>query len=204
MEKMVKQPLLQKAMVFTAMKHEGYVRKGTTIPYLTHVMEAMEIVCRMTEDEEVRAAAVLHDTLEDTPTTREELIHFFGERVASLVAAESENKRRDRPEKETWLERKLETIQHLGTAKTEIRMIALGDKLSNVRAMYRDYQVHGDKLWEKFNNPDPKAQGKYYCSLANVFREDDIIRETPAFMEYAALCAEVFHAERDQDENFIV
>ena len=204
MEKMVKQPLLQKAMGFAAMKHEGYVRKGTTIPYLTHVMEAMEIVCRMTEDEEVRAAAVLHDTLEDTPTTREELIHFFGERVASLVAAESENKRRDQPEMETWLERKLETIQHLGTAKTEIRMIALGDKLSNVRAMYRDYQVHGDKLWEKFNNPDPKAQGKYYCSLANAFREDDIIRETPAFKEYTALCAEVFHAERDQDGKFIV
>ena len=73
-----------------------------------------------------------------------------------------------------------------------------------VRAMYRDYQVHGDKLWEKFNNPDPKAQGEYCCSLANAFRKDDIIRETPAFKEYAALCAEVFHAERDQDENFIV
>lgn len=113
MEKMVKQPLLQKAIEFAAMKHEGYVRKGTTIPYFTHVMEAMEIVSRMTEDEKVRAAAVLHDTLEDTPTTKDELIHFFGRRVASLVAAESENKRRDRPENETWLERKLETIQHL-------------------------------------------------------------------------------------------
>ena len=204
MEKMVKQPLLQKAMEFAAMKHEGYVRKGTTIPYFTHVMEAMEIVSRMTEDEKVRAAAVLHDTLEDTPTTRDELIHFFGKRVANLVAAESENKRRDQPETETWLERKLETIQHLETAKTEIRMIALGDKLSNVRAMYWDYQVHGDKFWEKFNNPDPKAQGKYYCSLANAFWKDDIIRETPAFKEYAALCAEVFHVERDQDGKMIV
>ena len=102
METMFKQPLLQKAIEFAAMKHEGHARKGTTIPYFTHVMEAMEIVSRMTEDEKVRAAAVLHDTLEDTPTTRDELIHFFGERVASLVAAESENKRRDQPEKETW------------------------------------------------------------------------------------------------------
>ena len=88
MEKMVKQPLLQKAMVFAAMKHEGHVRKGTTIPYLTHVMEAMEIVCRMTEDEELRAAAVLHDTLEDTGTAKEELVRNFGQRVADLVAAE--------------------------------------------------------------------------------------------------------------------
>ena len=146
MEKMVKQPLLQKAMEFAAMKHEGYVRKGTTIPYFTHVMEAMEIVSRMTEDEEVRAAAVLHDTLEDTPTTKKELIHFFGRRVADLVAAESEDKREQRPAGETWLVRKQETIKHLETAKTEIRMVALGDKLSNVRAMYRDYQVHGDQL----------------------------------------------------------
>ena len=98
MEKRVKQPLLQKAMVFAAMKHEGYVRKGTTIPYFTHVMEAMEIVSRITEDERIRAAAVLHDTLEDTPTTKEELIHFFGKRVANLVAAESEDKRKERPE----------------------------------------------------------------------------------------------------------
>ena len=199
MEEMVKQPLLQKAIEFAAMKHEGFVRKGTTIPYFTHVMEAMEIVSRMTEDEEVRAAAVLHDTLEDTPTTKEELIHFFGERVANLVAAESENKRKDQPEAATWLVRKTETIQHLEKAQKEIRMIALGDKLSNVRAMYRDYQVHGDKLWEKFNNSNPKEQGMYYCRLANAFWKDETIRETPAFKEYVNLCTEVFHIEHDQD-----
>ena len=63
MEKMIQQPLLQKAMEFAAKKHAGAFRKGTTIPYFTHVIEAMEIVSRMTEDEEIRAAAVLHDTL---------------------------------------------------------------------------------------------------------------------------------------------
>ena len=204
MEERNRQPLLQKAIVFAAMKHESYVRKGTTIPYFTHVMEAMEIVSRMTEDEEVRAAAVLHDTLEDTPTTKDELVHFFGERVANLVAAESENKRKGRPEAETWLERKLETIQHLEKAGTEIRMIALGDKLSNVRAIHRDYLACGDKVWEKFNNPDPKAQGMYYCSLANAFREDKDIRNTLAFREYADLCAEVFYAKRAQDGKLIV
>lgn len=196
MEETVKQPLLQKAMEFAAMKHEGFVRKGTTIPYFTHVMETMEIVSRMTEDEEVRAAAVLHDTLEDTPTTKEELIHFFGGRVAGLVAAESENKRRDRPESETWKERKSETIRHLEETDTEIRQIALGDKLSNVRAMHRDYQKQGDQFWGKFNNTDKEAHRWYYCSLANVFLKDEAIRGTPAFREYAELCGKVFHAER--------
>lgn len=200
----IEQELLQKAIVFAAMKHEGVPRKGTTIPYFTHVMEAMEIVSRMTEDEEVRAAAVLHDTLEDTPTTKEELIHFFGERVAFLVDAESEDKRKDRPENETWLIRKKETIEHLLSAPHDIRMIALGDKLSNVRAMYKDYQVEGDAFWKKFNNPDPKEQGKYYCNLANVFWKDEEIRSTPAFREYTGLCSEVFHVECDQDGRMII
>ena len=204
MEKMVQQPLLQRAMEFAAMKHTGYCRKGGTIPYFTHVMEAMEIVSRMTEDEEIRAAAVLHDTLEDTPTTKEELIHFFGQRVADLVAAESEDKRRDLPEGATWWVRKQETIHHLETAKTDILRIALGDKLSNVRAMYRDYQKEGDSFWEKFNNPESKDQGKYYCSLANAFWKDEAIRDTLAFKEYADLCVAVFHVERDPDGKFIL
>ena len=206
MEKMVNQPLLQKAILFAVMKHEGHVRKGTTSPYFTHVMEAMEIVCRMTEDEEIRAAAVLHDTLEDTPTTKEELIHFFGKRVADLVDAESEDKQRERTEEESWWDRKKKTIQHLRNSKTktEIRMIALGDKLSNIRAMHRDYQIHGDKLWEKFNNKNSKEQAKYYCSLANAFWMDESIRNTPAFKEYANLCSEVFHVEREENGKLII
>ncbi len=204
MEEMIKMPLLQKAMEFAARKHEGQVRKGTTIPYFTHVMEAMEIVSRMTEDEEVRAAAVLHDTLEDTPATKDELIHFFGQRVADLVAAESENKREDLPTEDTWLIRKQETIKHLSEAGPEIKMIALGDKLSNIRAMTRDYERIGEKLWEKFNNMNPKDQGKYYCDLANVFRADKKIAGTPECEEYAKLCAALFHAERDADGNLTV
>ncbi len=204
MEKMVKQPLLQKAMEFAAMKHAEYVRKGTTIPYLTHVMEAMEIVSRMTEDEEVRAAAVLHDTLEDTFTTKDELVHVFGQRVADLVAAESEDKREDQPAEETWLIRKQETIKHLSKASTEIRMLALGDKLSNVRAMTHDYARIGEDLWKKFNNSDPTEQGMYYGLLANVFWEDEFIRTTPEYKEYVTLCADIFGKERDGDGNLIV
>ena len=196
--------LLERAIEFAVKKHAGQVRKGTTIPYVTHVIEAMEIVSRMTEDEELRAAAVLHDTLEDTETTREELVVAFRERVAGLVAAESEDKRKGEPEEKTWLERKRETIKHLREADTEIRMLALGDKLSNMRAMARDYKVKHEELWQRFNEKDPVMQGKYYCGLVNAFRLDKTIRKTPAFEEYADLCAEVFHVERDQDGKMIV
>ena len=193
--------LLDRAIEFAAVKHAGQERKGTTIPYITHVIEAMEIVSRMTEDEEIRAAAVLHDTLEDTETTKEELIEAFGRRVADLVAAESEDKRKDLPEEETWLIRKTETIKHLKEASTEVKMLALGDKLSNIRAMTRDYRVIGEKLWQKFNEKDPIKQGMYYGLLANNFWEDEFLRETPEFKEYAELCADLFSGTYDGEGN---
>lgn len=196
--------LLDRAIEFAAVKHAGQPRKGTRLPYFTHVMEAMEIVCRMTEDEEVRAAAVLHDTLEDTQTTKEELVRNFGQRVADLVAAESENKREDKPAGETWLTRKLETIEHMRTAPTEIRMIALGDKLSNVRAMTRDYRIVGEQLWQRFNEKNPLYHGMYYGELANAFCEDETIRKTDAYREYVELCGDLFGKEYDGDGNLIV
>ena len=203
MEEMKNMPLLQKAMEFAVRKHAVQVRKGTAIPYFTHVMEAMEIVSRMTEDEEVRAAAVLHDTLEDTVTTYEELEKNFGKRVADLVAAESEDKRENQSAKDTWLIRKQETVRHLGKAGTEIRMIALGDKLSNVRAMTRDYERIGEDLWNKFNNSNAIDQGMYYGLLANVFGADEKIAGTPEYKEYVELCTALFSDERDGDGNLI-
>ena len=197
MEKMIQQPLLQKAMEFAAKKHAGAFRKGTTIPYFTHVMEAMEIVSRMTEDEEIRAAAVLHDTLEDTDTTKDELVEAFGQRVADLVDAESENKREDLPPESTWITRKRETIRHMFCAGTETKIIALGDKLSNVRAMTRDYAVIGEELWKKFNNTNPMEQEIYYGHLSKAFEEDEFIRSTPAFKEYIELCSHLFSTEYD-------
>ena len=198
-----KTDLLDYAVAFAATKHDGTRRKGTTIPYITHVVEVMEIVCRLTEDEEVRVAAVLHDTLEDTDTTRKELAELFGERVANLVAAESENKREGQPEEDTWTIRKQETIRHLSEASTDIRRIALGDKLSNIRAMYRDYMVVGEKLWERFNQKDPVMQGMYYGLLANVFSKDEKLRNTPEYREYADLCSKVFSGTYDGEGNLI-
>lgn len=196
---MEKKSLLQEAMEFAVMKHAGQMRKGGTIPYQAHVIEVMEAVCRLTEDEAVRAAAVLHDTLEDTATTREELLERFGQRVTDMVSAESENKRKDRPAEDTWLIRKKETVEHLAKAPTDIRTIALADKLSNVRAMVRDYRVIGDELWKRFHNADPVQQGKYYGLLAHAFEQDDSLRGTPACREFYSLCTELFGEGFDKD-----
>lgn len=102
--------ILDKAVSFACCAHAGAFRKGTDIPYIVHPVEVMKIVCGLTSDEEVRAAAVLHDTLEDTPATKAQLIAEFGERVAALVCSESEDKREGTPEKQTWRVRKEETV----------------------------------------------------------------------------------------------
>lgn len=106
-------PLYEKAVVFAAIAHQGARRKGSRIPYLSHPIEAAAIVSELTDDEELIAAAVLHDVVEDTPVTLEEVEQYFGERIAAYVGYETEDKRRDLPAEETWLVRKQEMLTFL-------------------------------------------------------------------------------------------
>lgn len=182
--------LLDEAINFAARAHSGQVRKGTNTSYILHPLEAAAIVATMTNDLEVIAAAVLHDTLEDAHISVDEIAVKFGIRVAELVNSETENKREDLPASETWLIRKQETIQHLRNHKdVAVKMVTLGDKLSNIRAMYRDHLALGDKLWERFNQKDPKMHAWYYRAIADVTVE---LKQYPAWQEYTALVEKVF------------
>ena len=105
--------LLCQATRLAAQAHDGAYRKGGRAPYLLHVMETAEIVGTMTEDEDVLAAAVLHDVLEDTSVTEEELRETVGGHVTELVLAVSENKRREQPAEMTWRLRKQESVERL-------------------------------------------------------------------------------------------
>ena len=164
--------MVEKALQFATDAHSGQLRKGTNRPYIQHPIQTMQIVRRLTDDEEVIAAAVLHDTLEDTGVTREELEKAFGKRVADLVAGVSENKRADRPAEETWAERKQETIENLKDASRVVKLICLGDKLSNIRMMAKDYEVLGDELWERFNQKDKNLHCWYYSEIYKILREE--------------------------------
>lgn len=181
--------LFDKAIEFAVKAHSGSVRKGTETPYIVHPMEAAAIVATMTNDFNVLAGAVLHDTVEDTDYTVEDIRAEFGDEVASLVASESENKREDLPSSETWKIRKQETLEHLSHAPIEAKMITLGDKLSNIRAIYRDYSVLGDKLWERFNQKDKNEHAWYYRGVAEKLRE---LSDTFAYREYVELVGKVF------------
>ena len=160
--------MIDKAMRFATKAHEGQVRKGTSRPYIVHPVEVGDIVSSMTKDEEVISAAILHDTIEDCKgVTRDMLAEEFSERVASLVAQESEDKSK------TWRERKSTTIQKIRTAQREVQMIGLAEE-----------------LWNRFRMKDKKIIGWYYKGVRDALREN--FEGVPAYEEYCKLIKKNF------------
>lgn len=175
--------MIEEAVSFAVEAHQGAVRKGSQIPYITHPLETAVIVSMITSDEELIAAALLHDVIEDAGVTWEQLREKFGIRVADLVLMESEDKRL------LWRERKAETLQHLVGAPMELKILTLGDKLSNMRCTARDYMVVKDKIWEKFNEKRKELHAWYYWGIVDALKE---MSDNPFYQELAQLCTMVF------------
>ena len=181
--------LLDRAIIFVVRAHAGTERRGKGYPYIVHPLEAVEIVATMTSDQELLAAAALHDTVEDTDVTVERIRTEFGARVASIVADESDEMPEGLSEEASWHGRKQAAIDRLAGASHEAKMVALGDKLSNMRAIARDYAVKGDALWDIFHVKDRSEHEWHYRGLADALRELD---GTFAFQEFEKLINQVF------------
>ncbi len=181
--------LLDKAIIFAVNAHAGTERRGKGFPYIVHPMEAVEIVATITKDQELLAAAALHDTVEDTSVTIERIAEEFGERIAQLVASESDIIEEGKSEEETWHFRKKAAIDRLAAASKEAKIVALGDKLSNMRAIARDYSILGDALWNIFHVKEKSAHEWHYRGLVESLRD---LQDTFAFKEFEALVNKVF------------
>ena len=181
--------LLDRAIIFAVNAHAGTERRGKGFPYIVHPMEAVEIVATMTSDQELLAAAALHDTVEDTEVTVEQIRAEFGQRIASIVASESDTFQDGVSEEDSWHDRKRAAIKRLASASRDAKIVALGDKLSNMRAIARDYSVMGDGLWNIFHAKDAKDHEWHYRGLADSLRE---LEDTFAFKEFEHLIDIVF------------
>ena len=185
--------LLDRAIMFAVQAHHNSERRGKGFPYIVHPMEAVEIVATITPDQELLAAAALHDTIEDTDVTVEQLRAEFGDRIANLVHAESDQINGElfngENEEETWHARKQAAIDRLAAAPHDAKIVALGDKLSNMRAIWRDYQIKGDELWKIFHCSDKAAHEWHYRGLAASLKE---LEDTFAYQEFVRLIDEVF------------
>lgn len=185
------------AYAFAAYAHRNQKRKGSGVPYMTHLISAMEIAKGITEEEDVLIAVLLHDTLEDTDTTKDMLQEKFGGRVAELVAGDSEDKRRDRPASETWKERKIENISNIQNGSRETKIIALCDKLSNLRSIYDDVRVLGEATWERFHQKDKWEHRWYYGEFIKVLQD---LKDTEAYKEYVELIEKVWQEPGKEPE----
>ena len=193
--KYIDSDLLDRAIVFAVQAHHNTERRGKGFPYIVHPMEAVEIVSTITPDQELLAAAALHDTIEDTDVTVEQIRAEFGDRVAELVHAESDQidgvlfDAEKGDEAATWHARKQAAIDRLAAASYDAKVVAMGDKLSNMRAIWRDYQIKGDELWNIFHVKDKASHAWHYRGLAASLSD---LSDTFAYQEFVRLINEVF------------
>lgn len=180
---------LAKAYAFSAEAHKKQYRKGTKIPYFTHIITAMNYAMELTGDKEILTAVILHDTVEDTDVTLEEVAREFGQTVADYIAAESEDKRLGIPARDTWEVRKRETIQHLQTAPRPVKVIVLADKAANAESLLREWRQKGDSIWQKFNQSDKEKQAWYYFSCADAMKE---FADSKVMKDYLSYLKELF------------
>ena len=182
--------LVSEAIAFAAKAHDGMRRKKSDAPYILHPMEAAVIVGTMTDDQNLLAAAALHDVVEDAGITTQEIEERFGRRVRELVESETEDKRADLPPASTWRIRKEESLSVLKkTDDIAVLMVWLGDKLANMRSIYRDWKIEGDAMWQRFNQKDVNQQAWYYRSIVKLTER---LSNTSAWLEYKTLTELVF------------
>jgi (p)ppGpp synthase/HD superfamily hydrolase len=159
---------LARAFQYAATLHARQFRKGTFIPYISHLMAVASIVLEHGGNEDQVIAALLHDAIEDQPRgglTRQRIRKEFGTRVLKLVEACSDS---DGNRKPSWRKRKERYLKHLPKAPHKAKLVSLADKVHNARAILADHRRIGEKVWKRFN-ARKAAILWYYRSLADTF-----------------------------------
>lgn len=138
------------ALAYAFRLHQSQFRKGSTVPYISHLMSVAALVLEDGGDEDAAIAALLHDAVEDQGgnATRNEIEQQFGDAVLRIVDACTES---DETPKPSWEQRKLQAIAQLQQAEPAIQRVIIADKLHNLRCIWADWQRQGDRVWQRFN-----------------------------------------------------
>ncbi len=174
--------ILEEAIIYATIMHQGKVRKFRGNPFILHPIEVAQILSTMTGDDEVITAGILHDIVEDTDGTLEEIEKRFGKRAAELVDSVSEKEYPGEERSATWKRRKEESLLVLKNSQDiGVQMLWLADKLANIRSIAGMYSERGDAVWQMLHQSDPDMQRWYYQSVAeNVELQ---LNKTAAFKE---------------------
>lgn len=156
------------AFAYASRLHACQVRKGSDIPYLSHLLAVTAIVLECGGGEDEAIAALLHDAIEDQggPATRDEIRRRFGEHVVAIVDGCTDAETVPKP---PWRQRKEAYVAHVGDASPSVRLVSAADKLHNARSILVDYRQLGEALWDRFRGGRDGTLW-YYRALVDAFR----------------------------------
>src|SRR6266566_4824103 len=176
----------EEALVFATRLHAGQRRKGTAIPYISHLLGVTSIVLEQDGNEDEAIAALLHDAIEDQggAATREEIRRRFGNTVVAIVNGCTDAEVVPKP---PWRRRKEAYIAHLRDAPASVRLVSAADKLHNARAILADYRSVGESLWKRFHGGKTGTLW-YYRTLVDVLRKTG---PAPLFEELERVVSEI-------------
>lgn len=159
----------EEALTYAFRLHNGQLRKGSAVPYITHLMAVSALVIEDGGNENEAIAALLHDAVEDQGglETLDEIRRRFGERVAEIVAGCTDSFDTPKP---PWRERKEKYLAHLPHVDAGIRRVSLADKLHNARTILGDLRLQGEAVWGRFKG-GKEGSLWYYRSLVQIFKE---------------------------------
>ena len=181
--------LKQKALEFATMAHEGQTRKGTGKPMIGHPINVANILEKAGFPVEVVAAGFLHDVVEDTKYTMDDIVQLFGLEVARVVAGNTEDKEK------TWEERKEHTIDWIKEAPLDVRALIVADKFDNLKALVADHERLGESVWSLFKR-GKEFQKWYFSSVAaNMLVDIGDVEVPEFFFEYQELVHSFFGNE---------
>ena len=175
------------AYAFAAALHRHQMRKGTPVPYVSHLLAVAAFVLEDGGDENEAIAGLLHDSLEDQgdtyPGGREalenEIRARFGEDVLGIVIACTDDAgfvkgagRTFEDERASWMERKQKYLNHFTSVDDRARRVSCADKLHNALCIWADYAQLGDEVWKRFRTGNAEDQIWYYGRLTEVFHRD--------------------------------
>ena len=156
--------MIKEAFIYAQEKHKEQMRKSYKLPYMIHIYDVARILMNNHAPEHVVVAGILHDTLEDTNATQNEIENLFGETVKQIVISETEDKSL------CWKGRKQDRIDHLKTASLDCKMVKCADMLANISDIKENLKSDGELVWEKFHESKNEIKW-YYSSMIDCMKE---------------------------------
>ncbi|MGD2157487.1 MAG: HD domain-containing protein [Anaerolineales bacterium] len=159
----------ESALLFALRLHSNQTRKGTSVPYISHLMSVSSLVLESGGSEDEAIAALLHDSVEDQGgiATLEKIRLKFGNRIAEIVDGCTDSYTIP---KSPWKSRKKAYLEKLDRASVEVHRVSLADKLHNARSLLRDLRIFGEPVWNKFSGGKTGTLW-YYHELIKTYKK---------------------------------